>query len=349
MKIDVLTVAGSPDNVTPATIYERGVGGAELALMSWAKVMAERGHEITIFNQTNGNFRQAVGTPTYVQKNAFSPDVDRDILITFRGPQDIALGAKGKKIGWSCDQMTMGNYVAWYRDVEEMIVISEFHKKDHLERYGSIAEKAKVIDLGVRTWEYRQNPNLPDEYKLQAVSKIPHQFIYCSVPDRGLNELAYLWPRVKSILPDAKLVITSDYTLWGASDPLNTPYRLRFAGMQDVRFVGNVNRKELVRHQLESEVQLYPCVYDENFCIACAECQVAGCYPITSNRGALETTNKYGVFADVNNLDSFLEPIQKFCSLADEERQKAFFAISHGASQYFDWNRIAEEWEELFI
>lgn len=342
MKIDVLTVNGSPDNVTPEMVYARGVGGAELALVSWAQVMAERGHDIRIYNKTDGsNYQQSVGTReeihtvNYLSKVAFNPHEDRDILVTFRGPQDIALAAKGKKIGWSCDQMTMGNYVAWYRDVEEMIVISPFHAEDHLHRYGKVAEKAIPLDLGVRTWEYK------------PIEKIPYQFIYCSVPDRGLNELAYLWPRVKEIVPDAKLIITSDYTLWGASDPLNTQFRLRFSGMKDVKFVGNVNRNELVRYQLESDIQLYPCIYDENFCIATAECQVAGAYPITSNIGALRTTNRYGTFADIGNLDSFLEPIKNFYDLPEVQRKQTFDIIRTGASEEFDWNKICAEWERI--
>src|SRR3990167_8366926 len=115
--------------------------------------------------------------------------------------------------------------------------------------------------------------------------------IFCSVPNRGLSTLAMAYPRIKKEIPDASLVITSDYRLWGIPNAANEQYIRSFMGIDGVRFLGAIPRMEMVSEQLKADVQAYPCNYEELFCYSVAECQVAGAYPITSNIGALGTTN----------------------------------------------------------
>jgi glycosyltransferase involved in cell wall biosynthesis len=347
MVIDVLTVGGSPKDISAETVFSRGVGGAELALVTWAEAMASRGHEVKIWNQTKGQEFFLNGVH-YKLDAYFQPNNERDILVTFRGPQEQALSAKYKKhIGWSCDQYTLGDYIGWYNSVNELVVISDFHKQDHLRRYGSVAEKARVIDLGVRTWEYEDIYQISKMGLSETIKKNPNQFIYCSVPDRGLDGLARIWPRIKERYPEANLIITSDYTLWGAGEPLNVPYKLKFVGLQGVRFVGNVNRNELVRYQLESAIQIYPCIYDENFCIANAECQVAGVFGITTNQGALETTNFTGMkYPTVAFEGEFMKAIDWYYSMEDKDKVHSY--IKQKALERFSWDKIAVEWERLF-
>jgi len=333
--IKVLTVSGSPKNITPETLNGRGVGGAELALITWSELLAKAGDNITVYNQNTGREYTDVNVRyTADDRPLFD---DQDILVTFRGPNDLAkTTAHRKHLGWSCDQFTVGDYIDWYNTVDKMVLISEFHKQDHILRYGKelVENKAHVLDLGVRTWEYEEQ-----------VEKVPYQFIYCSVPDRGLQNMPDLWRQIKTILPEATLIITSDYTLWGAAEPMNMQYRLMFAGMPGVKFVGNVSRKELVRYQMESEVQLYPCNYDENFCIANAECQVAGCFCITSNQGALATTNFTGHRVYDNN---YINAVQIFYNLDKETRLELMARARNLAFGRFGWKTIAKKWEELF-
>lgn len=346
-KLDVLVCSGSPDGVNPDEIEIKGMGGAELALVTWAEIMGKRGHEIRIFNDPRvENGHKLFGNVWYLPKSHFNPSEERDCLVEFRGPIHTHIHGRPpntkKIIGWSCDQYSYGDYRAWYSVMDEIVLISPFHKQDHLARYGEYAKRGLPLDLGVRTWEYSPNPK-----------KIKGQTIFCSVPDRGLMILLEYWPEIKERYPELTLMVTSDYTLWGSDNPNNIEYRLKSVSMKDVEFYGKVKRSELVQLQQESELQLYPCIYDENFCIATAECQVAGAIPITSNVGALATTNFMG--AQINGMPTsngvfrseFIATIGKFVNFPEGEKETLTEKCIEQSRIRFDWDRICAEWEKL--
>lgn len=283
MKIDLLCNDGSPLGVIPQDVYGEagriGIGGAELALMTMCEAWYKRGDQVVLYNnpRMQGNL--------FEQRwfHSFDPQEDRDILIIFRSPNHRAIGAKGLKVWWSCDQFTTGDYYGFSSQVDRIVCISPFHQAYFYNAYN--ITNSICIDLPVRTWDY----------EFQSVKKVPYRFLFSSVPDRGLGIVGDMWEAIQRKLPEATLHITSDYRLWGAPDPRNEKYRLEFLYKKGVKFLGAVNRRELIKEQLEAEILFYPCIYEELFCIAVAEAQIAGIYPITSGCGALETTNMGGM------------------------------------------------------
>ena len=340
MKIDLIANDGSPIGVTPDDIYGRGVGGAELSMMSLMAVFAERGHEVRVYNDPlrGGD----IGGVNYRSRTSFNPREARDVLIIFRSPNPLMIGALArKKIWWSMDQYTIGSYTSLAELVDFCVTISPHHTDYHKRVYRIDPNKIGHIDLGVKVEDYDQE-----------IKKIEGKMIWCSIPDRGLQILHAAWPLIKREVPNASLVITSDYTLWGASSNVSS-HRLNWAGMDGVKFLGNIPRAELVKHQLEAEIMPYPCVYEELFCISAAECQVAGAMPVTSVAGALPTTNSFGITVQgelTNPLVLQQNFVDRVTSLMRhdraylEERRKT---MKIGAKMRFDWNTIAETWEKL--
>jgi glycosyltransferase involved in cell wall biosynthesis len=279
LRIDILCNDGSPLNTCLDDIYGKrnriGLGGAELALHTVCEALHNNGHRVKLYNspQTSG------GSP-YGQYpvDTFLPHEDRDILIIFRSPNHRSMEAKGRKIWWSCDQFTVGNFAEFAPTVDKIITISSYHA-NHFKTIYDI-ENTITIDLPVRMQDYEQ-----------TVRKIPHRMIYCSIPDRGLSILVSAYCRIQREVPDVSLSITSDYRLWGVGDARNELYIRKFLTMDGVRFLGAIPRMDMVTEQLLADVQSYPCIYNELFCYSIAECQVAGAYPVTSSVGAVETTN----------------------------------------------------------
>lgn len=336
LKIDVLANDGSPLGVTEQSIYgldgSMGVGGAELGIMTLCSAWQAAGHDVTFYN----NPRVPRGsTFKHAHISAFIPAEDRDILIIFRSPNVRVNRAKGLKVWFSTDQYTVGNFKDFAGKVDKIVTISDFHANHFRSSYG--IEDTITIDLPVRTWEYKE-----------TVEKIPHSLIFCSVPDRGLAVLAEMYDEICGAVPQVTLTITSDYRLWGVESPRNEQYVRRFLGKSGVRFLGAIPRQQMIAEQQRATIQAYPCTYEELFCYAVAECQVAGAVPITSNIGALSTTNMaVQVQGSVLSrewrrtyIDTLIKQLQNesLPDLANYTKQRAV--------ERFSVERIMKEWEE---
>lgn len=341
MKIDVLCRDGSPLGVVEADVNgevpgKLGVGGAELALLTMCAAWKFNGHDVTLYNNP-----RVVGQSSFKQRHVsqFDPQEDRDILIIFRSPNPTAVGAKGLKVWWSCDPCTIDDFAAFSKHVDKIVAISPYHLQYFKVHYG--IDNATYIDLPVRTWEYK------DE-----VVKKPKQCMFTSIPDRGVMQLHAAWALIIQQVPDASLVITSDWRLWSeyAVEDQIRPFRLSFAHLPNVTYLGAVKRPELVKVQMESELLTYPCIYEEMFCIAVAEAQVAGAIPITSEYGALATTNMgmalHGNPKDPSWIELFVKNVvEKLNSPTLKDDQIRLREI---AMKRFSIETVLDKWYKVF-
>lgn len=339
MKIDVLCNDGSPLRVTEASIWGMdgrfGVGGAELALLTMCRGWHDRGYDVTLFNNPD-NPENSVFRQRTIEE--FKPLEDRDVLIVFRSPNDKVTGAtKGKICWWSCDQQTVGDFKEFSKRVHKIVTISPRHAEFFRVMYG--ITDTITIDLPVR-----------NDYDA-PVEKIPRRCIYTSIPDRGVMQLNAAWPLINRDVPDSSLVITSDWRLWDAEVPISElyPYKTPFARQPNVSYFGAVNRRQLIKYQLEADLLLYPCTYDELFCIAVAEAQVAGAIPVTSQFGAIRTTNEFGVqIAGSPYEPAFIETFVRTAVelLNDPCLKEKQEEMKEKAKKRFALDRILDLWDE---
>lgn len=339
MKIDFLTNDGSPLGVTLQTLHgndpkQIGVGGAELAMLTMCEAWHKQGHSVTLYN----NPRNDAGSPfPQLPIAAFSPDKDRDILIIFRSPNVRAVGAKGMKVWWSCDQQTVGDFAQFRQLVDKVVVISPRHAEFFKLTYG--ITDAICIDLPVRSMDYDG---------LQ-VDKVKNRILFSSVPARGLNEMLDIFPRIRNEVPDATLVVTSDYRLWGCElGRGNEQFMARALTIANANIYGALIRQELVMEQLKSELHVYPSNYDELFCIAVAESQYAGVATVTSDTGALPTTNMGIVIPGDTKSRSvqnkYVETVVEL--LTTNKKYELANKTSILAQQRFHINTISDQWNK---
>ncbi len=338
LKLDVICNDGSPLGVGFSDVYGNGdrlgVGGAELALLVMCDAWHRAGHKVRLYNSPiHANMSKFPQYPI----DTFIPKDKRDILIIFRSPNFRANGANGKKVWWSCDQYTVGDFRQFATGVDKIVTISPFHAEHFRNTYGIV--NTTTIDLPVILEDYSEK-----------VEKVKHRMIFCSVPDRGLATMARAYPVIKSAIPDASLIITSDYRLWGVPEARNERFLSQFMGMDGVRFLGGLPRKQMVMEQMQAEVQSYPCLYDELFCIANAECQVAGAFPVTSTAGALRSTNMgIKVEGDYTNtrwtgeyatrvIETLTNPLLREWQVELQEEAKVRFSLE----------KIMKDWDKVF-
>lgn len=331
---------------TPSDIYGRGVGGAELSLISLTEALASLGNEVTVWNvpPEEGVFNGV----TYRDVENFDPFDPHEVFVLYRNPDPLLPSVRAKHtIFWSCDQQTSGQFD---RDifpfVDHTVTISPYHRAFHIANYHVDPNHISYIDLGVRTDEY-----------LQPVEKIPNSLLYCSVPSRGLYHLASIFPQIRWFIPDATLTITSDFSLWAFNvPPNNEKYRELFADMEGVTFLGKVPRSELVKLQLQSDILSFTNQPDgpfaELFCVSAAEAQVAGCVPVTSKFGALPSTvMSEGVLLDGHpgELDYRMKFVESVVELLTNRKElvKRQNALRAKGMARFNWKGIAQQWVEL--
>ena len=325
--------------------YEgRGVGGAESALIQLTRKLSNMGWYVEIYNNTmeEGIYNNV----HYKNFRFFDPQEYRDVFVLYRNAYSDFSNVRARtKIFFSCDQATSGD---WSLDVipyaDHVICISDYHKSHMLKNYNVDRNKIIVMDLGVKKKDYEN---------LELDKKIPGKMIFCSVPLRGLEHMAKVFPLVKEKVPEASLVITSDYRLWGA-DAANKEFVDMFSAMDGVNLVGTVPRKELVEHQKTAEVMSYPCTYDENFCISAMECIAAGTVPITFNIGAMKTTvADSGVVLDgkpgKENSSIALFALEVIRFLKDKQLREGIAKKGHyRAMDKYTWEFLGPKFDTLF-
>lgn len=339
MKLEILVNDGSPIGVTCKSISGEdgrlGVGGAENALLTLCEAWYKDGHEVILYNspsEPNGSPFKQLGIDEFESNDA------HEYVIVFRSPNHRIKNVKAKKVIWfSTDQTTIGDFKAFADEVDKIVTISKFHTDYFKTMYGIY--NTVSIDLPVRTWEYKE-----------PIEKVSKRCIFTSMPDRGLMPLNAAWPLIVRDVPDASLVITSDWRLWDAGfdeSPVR-PYRLAFAHQPNVTYLGAVNRGRLIEEQLRADLHIYPGIYDELFCIAVAESQVAGAFPITSNHGALGSTNMGMVISGNPHTPQWISIFaSKVVELLNDpklaERQGR---VQELALKRFSIHRILEQWQE---
>lgn len=340
MRFDFQCNDGSPIGVIPSDIQGRGVGGAELALLSLTEALASLGHEVWIYNDPREPVR---GPVHFATKESFYDGHASDVFVLFRSPNPALRKAHTRiKLFWSCDQYTIGDYRREiFPFVDWIVAISQYHRTHHIKRWGADPDRIGSIDLGVRLQEYEEG----------EVSRNPHQLIFCSVPDRGLDLLHEAWLEIKKQVPQATLTITGDYRLWGSKRAGTHQFKLKFGrqGSDGVSFLGRVPRARLVKEQRQSALHTYPCSYEELFCISVAECQVAGAIPITPPLGALGQTNQWGfqIEGDARTppwKSAFVGRVIESLS-TDLSEQRTL--MMKEARKRFDWTKIANDWIRL--
>lgn len=279
MKIDIITTDGSPLGVTSRTLwgdnFRIGLGGSEYALITLCEEWTKVGYDVTLYNDP---FEPNASPFKQLKRSDFAPQQDRDILIVFRSPSAKAIPAKGLKVWWSCDQKTIGDFAGYAKYMDKIVCISDCHSRYFAANYG--ITNTIVIDIPIRL----------QDFEGLKFERIKNRLIFTSVPARGLDNMWRIYPLIQKAVPEAEMIITADYRLWGVA-PSNEQFRVKWMHRNNVNYMGAISRGHLIEEQMKADLLVYPCNYEELFCVAVAEAQCLGAYPVTSDSGALEKTN----------------------------------------------------------
>ena len=252
-----------------------GIGGTESCVVLLAEAWVARGATVVVANRVPAAVDD--GGVRYVPLDAIGGE-PFDITVLWKRWSDTAEGRGSRKVFFWTDwhvtpDARLDRCRAW---ADVSCTLSDFTRA----RLGDATGEGRLAVIGA--------PVSVTDYPTVAAKPEPW-LLYCSVPDRGLYYLKDLFPRIRRQVPDARLAITSDFTLWGAQ-PAKSAFLRFFEGSAGVEYVGHVSRSELIAWQQRARVMAYPCRFEEGFCLSAAECMAAGAVPVTTARYALPQT-----------------------------------------------------------
>mgnify|MGYP001572797320 CR=1 FL=1 len=308
---------------SPKTISERGCGGSETSAALLAKALGKKGCQSIIYGMDNQTWDRVIYRPF----SMFNPQsIQSHLFISSRVPDVFDAGIPAvQKWLWAHD------ICFWDRltpdraeQIDCIIALSHWHV-DHLKRCYPWLKSAEVIDMDDQDKTYEDDWTVGEYYPEDTISKIPkiaiigdaidtsrfkgfkedrvpYRFIWCSSPDRGLEELLSMWPLIKKAMPEATLKIFYGWEYFDSS--LHIPEQRLFKQrirelirQEGVEWCGRVGQDILPHELKKADAMVYPPhSFRETYGIAFLEAQAAGVMCFYRQNGALgETIGDRGI------------------------------------------------------
>jgi glycosyltransferase involved in cell wall biosynthesis len=144
-----------------------------------------------------------------------------------------------------------------------------------------------------------------DQTRFKSSIKVKNSFIYSSFPNRGLVILLKMWPHIIQEFPDATLHIycnlEQEWVNRVSPDMMREIKTLLKVNKQGITLHGWVSKSELAEAWGKSEYWLYPCIFQETFCLTAVEAAITKTCVITNNLAGLqETVGDRGIIIEGN-------------------------------------------------
>ena len=330
----------------PADENIPGLGGSEGSLLVLSRELARRGHRVEVYNAcwAPGEYDGVLWKGAWDIDSAETPDV----RVSVRTADSVLKNDAPVQIFWMLDDRLDG--AIRFRELypDSPIVLASDTMSDILLSRG-INNNINKIFLPVN-----------ERYLCERV--LPSESAYClysSMPNRGLKALLNIWSEVKGVVPEAHLMVTSGWELWGYTKEEARDKWLSVMGIVDVppgvELCGVVSKEQLSRLQAGCRFSVIPSDFPEMFCLAAAEIERYGKPLIVSNFKALServVNNETGYLIDGNIYNDeatkrgfIAAMIDLFCDGGKADRF-GNEALRYGVR--YSPAVICEQWEGLF-
>lgn len=288
------------------------LGGTEESVVRWAEELAKRGHQVLVFHNGNKKARYKNTDVVWIDRNSFFYD---------DGNADVYINVKSHD--FRGDDRFMAGKLMPQRPV--LYLTNETNASDlDLSTYDGVIWPSQWAEENIPVNNSRRFilPHGYDSSKIYPSKKIPKQCLYASSPDRGLETLLRVWPKVHAAHPDATLKVT-----YGATE-------FDFPGIE---FLGEVDEETMNQLYRESDIWTHPCNGGELYGITGIKAQAAGCVPVIIPTMALKETVRHGYFTDEAH---YAETLIK--ALDEPEKRSEIRKVLSG-ERYPDWQDSTDQ------
>lgn len=341
-----------------ATIRETGIGGSETAVAAMAREFLSRGYRVVVCCNCTGNAGMVEGV-RYLPLEDFRHFIDRhyiDVLIISRYAATLRQPVRaGKKYFWLHDIFAMGSpeerslFAENINDLDGIFCLSPWHRSFAAAYHQLPPEKFILTGNGIDLQRFAPQ-----------VTKEQNRFIYSSSPDRSLDVVLRLFPKIRSVLPGATLHIYYGFDNW-ASSARQQGNMQQLALMEEIKngmqqegvfYHGRVDQQQLALAFLQSDIWLYPTSFTETFCITALEAQAARTLCICSDLAGLSSTvGDRGILLQLSpgneNFETYL--LQTLVDIQqDSTRKNELLARAREWAWQQSWSAVADQWHSVF-
>lgn len=330
----------------PVSALTNGIGGSEEAVIHVARRLAVMGWNVTVFGRPL--IPHKYSDVDYRHYTDFNPRDSWDIFISWRMPSvlDAQINAKKKYI-WLHDCTPESAFSPTIlNNTDKIFVLSKAHR----DLYPRIPEeKFFYTGNGVDVSDF-----------LSDVKKNEFYCINTSAPDRGLETLLTLWPKIIEQVPQAELHWFYGWEVFDElhkDNPEKQAYKKRIFELLDQPNVynhGRVDHMEIAKKYQEAALWVYPTEFYETFCITAIKSQLAGAVPVTTTVGALNETVQFGTKIDCQDIytnkqaqDEFVSTVVGYLNGSIEKPNCD--TMKQWVEQTHSWDIVATNWNNLFL
>jgi FkbM family methyltransferase len=234
-----------------------------------------------------------------------------------------------------------------------------WHKNLYTESYKALGGKIHVINNGIDTsmFEAAVDTNTNTDTNTNVTiskpkPKVKNRFIYSSCPERGLERLLELWPRISEKLENAELYVCT-YNNFPRTDSYNYEKDIKIQKMMEchgnVKYVGKLIKPDLYVLMSTCEYWFYPTNFNETSCITAMEMLMSEVVCIYYPMGGLvNTMSEYGIQVKENDEIQTIVELSASTPFA-ENRKKEIRRRGKEYAMSCDWKNRSKMWEDVLF
>jgi len=282
-------------------------------------------YHVVVFCKTNQpDFYENVGyNPVQLFHNFIATtEVEYCIISRYTEYIPVALHGNAKNIGIIFHDNLLPETVIPVDDkIKHIWGLTKWHENQIKQIFPMFDKIIDHIHYGINTEHFNEHP-----------IKTKNSFIYSSFPNRGLIILLKMWVRIRERFPDATLNIycnlEQEWVNQVAPEMMKEIKMLLKVIKKGIKVHGWVSKRILAEAFQSSEYFLYPCIFEETFCLTAVEAAISKCVVITNGLAGLSETAKHGITV----------PGNPYTSTWQEECLKTLFETMEKGSETLETN-----------
>ena len=343
----------------PRTAIEKGIGGSEEAVIWLSRLLHQRGWNVTVYAYCGAREEDFDGV-SWKPYWMWNYRDKQDVTVIWRYPLFTTYPINSDKVIVDLHDVTPEGEFTPERlqRIHRIFVKSSFHRS----LFSNVPDEKFVII-----------PNGIDAKLFEGdAGRDPLLLINTSSADRSLEAFVDCFEEIKKQVPNAKAQWAYGWGVWDfsyASDAQKLQWKTK---MQDrmsqlgVEERGRISHSEIAQLYREANVFAYPAEFAEIDCISLSKAMAAGAIPVTTDFAAMgEKSQHGGVFIHSNKPNfGWSQPDQFHFEITDPELKAEFVretvklllnppsesareSMREWARSTFDWNKIADSWNEV--